>query len=72
MTIQDAIELFEKHQKSTVKKSTIKSYGKFLVKVQERFLGKRWYLSRRTKSVSSSMTALVTSVDPHATFAALR
>jgi len=39
MTIQDAIELFEKHQKSTVKKSTIKSYGKFLDKVQKRFYG---------------------------------
>ena len=39
MTIQDAIELFEKHQKSAVKKSTIKSYGKFLDKVQKRFYG---------------------------------
>ena len=39
MTIENAIELFKKHQKSTVKKSTIKSYGKFLEKFQERFLG---------------------------------
>ena len=39
MTIENAIELFKKHQKSTVKKSTIKSYGKFLEKFQGRFLG---------------------------------
>jgi site-specific recombinase XerD len=39
MTIQDAIEFFKKHQKSTVKKNTLKSYGKFLDKFQERFLG---------------------------------
>lgn len=37
MKIQQAIELFQKHQKSTVKKSTLKSYGKFLEKFQERF-----------------------------------
>jgi integrase/recombinase XerD len=37
MTVQEAIELFKNHQKSTVKKSTIKSYGKFLDKIQERF-----------------------------------
>jgi site-specific recombinase XerD len=37
MTVQEAIELFKKHQKSTVKKSTIKSYGKFLATFQERF-----------------------------------
>lgn len=37
MTVQEAIELFKKHQKSTVKKSTLKSYGKFLDKIQERF-----------------------------------
>ena len=40
MTIQDAIELFKKHQKSTVKRNTLKSYGKFLDKFQERFLGR--------------------------------
>ena len=40
MTIQEAIELFKKHQKSTVKKSTINSYGKFLEKFQGRFLGR--------------------------------
>ena len=37
MTIHEAIELFKKHQRSTVKRSTLKSYGKFLKKVQERF-----------------------------------
>jgi len=37
MTIQGAIELFKKHQNSTVKKSTLRSYGKFLEKFQERF-----------------------------------
>ena len=37
MTIHEAIELFKKHQRSTVKRSTLKSYGKFLRKVQERF-----------------------------------
>jgi hypothetical protein len=37
MTVQEAIELFKNHQKSTVKKSTLKSYGKFLDKIQERF-----------------------------------
>jgi integrase len=37
MTVREAIELFKKHQKSTVKKSTLKSYGKFLDKIQERF-----------------------------------
>jgi integrase/recombinase XerD len=37
MKIQEAIELFSKHQKSTVKKSTLKSYGKFLGKFQEKF-----------------------------------
>ncbi len=41
MTIQDAIELFKKHQKSTVKKNTLKSYGKFLDKFQESFLGQQ-------------------------------
>ncbi|HXX81563.1 MAG TPA: site-specific integrase [Thermodesulfovibrionales bacterium] len=37
MIIQEAIELFTKHQKSTVKKSTVKSYGKFMEKFKERF-----------------------------------
>ena len=37
MTIQEAIELFKKHQYATVRKSTIKSYGKFLEKFEERF-----------------------------------
>ncbi|MDA8171384.1 MAG: site-specific integrase [Nitrospiraceae bacterium] len=37
MTIQKAIELFKNHQKSTVKKSTLKSYGKFLDKFEKRF-----------------------------------
>ncbi len=37
MTIQKAIELFKDHQKSTVKKSTLKSYGKFLDKFEKRF-----------------------------------
>ena len=36
MIIQQAIELFRQHQKTTVKKSTLKSYGKFL----EQFLVK--------------------------------
>ena len=30
MVIQEAIDLFKQHQKSTVKKSTLKSYGKFM------------------------------------------
>lgn len=37
MVIQEAIELFRKHQKGTVKKSTLKSYGKFLEHFQTRF-----------------------------------
>jgi integrase/recombinase XerD len=37
MTIQDAIELFKKHQSATVRKNTIKSYGKFLEKFEEHF-----------------------------------
>lgn len=37
MTIQEAIELFEKHQNVTVRKSTLKSYGKFLERFKERF-----------------------------------
>ena len=37
MVIQEAIELFKKHQKGTVKKSTLKSYGKFLEQFREKF-----------------------------------
>jgi integrase len=37
MVIKEAIELFRKHQKGTVKKSTLKSYGKFLDQFQSRF-----------------------------------
>jgi integrase/recombinase XerD len=37
MTIHEAIELFKKHQRSTSKRSRLKSYGKFFKKVQERF-----------------------------------
>jgi integrase/recombinase XerD len=37
MVIQDAIELFKEHQKGAVKKSTLKSYGKFLDQFQDRF-----------------------------------
>ena len=37
MIIQEAIELFRQHQKTTVKKSTLKSYGKFLEQFQVRF-----------------------------------
>jgi integrase/recombinase XerD len=37
MTIQEAIELFKKHQNVTVKKSTLKSYGKFLERFKTRF-----------------------------------
>jgi hypothetical protein len=37
MTVQKAIELFRNHQMSNVKKSTLKSYGKFLDKIHERF-----------------------------------
>jgi site-specific recombinase XerD len=37
MTVREAIDLFKNHQKSNVKKSTLKSYGKFLDKIQERF-----------------------------------
>lgn len=39
MTIEEAIELFKKHQKSTVRKSTLKSYGKFMERFQVRFSG---------------------------------
>jgi site-specific recombinase XerD len=37
VTIQEAIELFEKHQNVTVRKSTLKSYGKFLERFKARF-----------------------------------
>jgi len=37
MTIEEAIELFRKHQNVTVKKSTLKSYGKFLERFKARF-----------------------------------
>jgi integrase len=37
MTVQEAIELFEKHQIVTVRKSTLKSYGKFLERFRARF-----------------------------------
>jgi hypothetical protein len=37
MTVREAIEQFKQHQKSAVKKSTPKSYGKFLDKIQEKF-----------------------------------
>jgi len=36
MIIQQAIELFRQHQKTTVKKSTLKSYGRFLEQFQVR------------------------------------
>ena len=39
MNIHEGVELFKKHQKITVKKSTIKSYGKFLEKFDDRFSG---------------------------------
>ena len=39
MVIQEATELFWKHQKGTVKKSTLKSYGKFLERFKLRFSG---------------------------------
>ncbi|HSA99985.1 MAG TPA: site-specific integrase, partial [Anaerolineales bacterium] len=35
--MQEAIELFKEHQKGTVKKSTLKSYGKFLDRFLKRF-----------------------------------
>ncbi len=37
MIIQKAVELFKEHQKSTVKKATLKSYGKFLDHFNESF-----------------------------------
>jgi len=37
MIIQQGIELFRQHQKTSVKKSTLKSYGKFLEQFQVRF-----------------------------------
>jgi len=40
MTIQEAIELFKRHQNATVRKSTIRSYAKFLERFKERFVGR--------------------------------
>jgi len=37
MTIQEAIELFKRHQGATLRRSTIRSYGKFLECFKERF-----------------------------------
>lgn len=37
MVIQEAIEIFKKHQNGTVWKSTLRSYGKFLDHFLERF-----------------------------------
>jgi integrase/recombinase XerD len=37
MVIQQAIELFKEHQKGTVKKSTLKSYGRFLEQFNQSF-----------------------------------
>jgi hypothetical protein len=37
VAIQEAIELFREQQKSTVKKSTLKSYAKFLDQFRDRF-----------------------------------
>jgi integrase len=39
MTIEEAIELFKKHQKSAVRKSTLKSYERFMERFQMRFSG---------------------------------
>ncbi|MHB8883285.1 MAG: site-specific integrase [Thermodesulfovibrionales bacterium] len=64
MTIQKAIELFKQHQKGTLRKSTLKSYGKFLRQIEERFaadevaaisaeeVGK--FLDERTEGLSKS------------------
>lgn len=37
MTIKESIELFKRHQNATVRKSTMRSYGKFLERFKERF-----------------------------------
>jgi site-specific recombinase XerD len=37
MTIKEAVDLFEQHQKSNVKKNTLRSYSKFLDHFQTRF-----------------------------------
>jgi site-specific recombinase XerD len=37
MAIEKAIELFRQHQRGTLRKSTLKSYGKFLDQIEERF-----------------------------------
>ncbi|MDA8156410.1 MAG: site-specific integrase [Actinomycetota bacterium] len=52
MTIQKAIELFKEHQKGTVKKSTLKSYGKFLDKFETMF-AKHDVASVSTEDVSN-------------------
>jgi hypothetical protein len=37
VVIKEAIELFKEHQKGSVKKSTLKSYGKFMDYFLEKF-----------------------------------
>jgi CRISPR/Cas system-associated protein Cas10 (large subunit of type III CRISPR-Cas system) len=37
MTVRKAIELFKQHQKATFKKSTLKSYRKFLDQLEAAF-----------------------------------
>ena len=63
MIIQEAIELFRQHQKTTVKKSTLKSYGKFLEQFQVRFskmsttVLERSWIRRQSTRLSSMPTA---------------
>jgi site-specific recombinase XerD len=64
MTIPKAIELFRQHQKGSLRKSTLKSYGKFLGQIEQRFvtdevatissedIGK--FLDERTEGLSRS------------------
>ncbi len=64
MTIQKSIELFRQHQKGSLRKSTLKSYGKFIGQFEERFgtyevstisseeIGK--FLDERTEGLSRS------------------
>ena len=64
MIIQKAIELFKQHQKGSLRKSTMKRYGKFLGQIEERFaadevasisaeeIGK--FLDERTEGLSRS------------------
>ena len=64
MTIQKAIELFRQHQRGSLRKSTLKSYGKFLGQFEEQFandevaaisaeeIGK--FLDERTEGLSKS------------------